>query len=127
MTSAAVPARSALLIPALNEAETIGRVLAQIPSGLFSQVIVVDNGSEDGTVKVARAAGACVVGEPRRGYGRACLAGLDQLHSEIVAVALWTLTFLTSPQISPALSRFLTKGGTWFLVPGCLAIRSPVR
>src|SRR5215470_12809779 len=87
MTTAASPTRYALLIPALNEAESIGRLLGQIPNGLFSQVIVVDNGSNDCTAEVARAAGASVVREPRRGYGQACLAGLDQLHPETAAVA----------------------------------------
>ena len=77
----------ALIIPALNEAESIGLVVRQIPRGLFSQVIVVDNGSVDGTADVARAAGAQVVEEPRRGYGRACLAGLARIHPEIRAVA----------------------------------------
>jgi glycosyltransferase involved in cell wall biosynthesis len=69
----------ALIIPALNEAESIGLVLNRLPSGLFSQVIVVDNGSDDGTSEVAQAAGAEVVREPRRGYGQACLAGLGHL------------------------------------------------
>jgi glycosyltransferase involved in cell wall biosynthesis len=54
-------------MPALNEAESIGLLLRQIPPGLFSQVIGVDNGSEDRTAEVARAVGACVVSDPRRG------------------------------------------------------------
>src|SRR5208337_5566314 len=77
----------ALIIPALNEAESIGRVLNRLPSGLFSQVIVVDNGSDDGTSEVAQAAGAEVVREPRRGYGQACLAGLAHLAPQIYAIA----------------------------------------
>ena len=65
----------AVIIPALNEEEAIPAVLAQVPSWATS-VVVVDNGSTDATAERARAAGAQVVQEPRRGYGRACLAGL---------------------------------------------------
>ena len=64
-----------VVIPALNEEEAIGTVVAQIPDTTHC-VTVVDNGSTDATAERARAAGAQVVHEPRRGYGRACLAGL---------------------------------------------------
>ena len=67
--------RFALIIPALNEAESIGRQLGQLPRGLFAQIIVVDNGSVDATAEVAHAAGAQVVQERRRGYGQACQTG----------------------------------------------------
>ena len=63
------------MIPALDEEEAIGLVLAEIPP-VVSDVIVVNNGSRDRTAQVARAAGARVVDEPRRGYGQACLAGI---------------------------------------------------
>ena len=61
-------------------------MLSSLPAGLFSQVVVVDNGSTDRTAEVAQAHGATVVREPRRGYGRACLAGLAALdpNSDIV-------------------------------------------
>jgi len=65
-----------VIIPALNEQDAIGCVLADIPAGLVSKVIVVDNGSTDATARVAQQAGALVVHEPRRGYGAACLAGI---------------------------------------------------
>ena len=64
-----------VIVPALNEAEAIGAVLDEIPPVACS-VIVADNGSTDRTVELAVAKGARVVREPRRGYGRACLAGL---------------------------------------------------
>ncbi len=63
------------LIPALDEEATIGGVVSAL-GDVASRVIVVDNGSRDGTTDVARAAGAEVVREPRRGYGQACLAGI---------------------------------------------------
>jgi glycosyltransferase involved in cell wall biosynthesis len=68
-------ARVAAVIPALDEQEAIGLVVAEaLP--FVDAVVVVDNGSRDGTAHVARAAGARVVLEPRRGYGQACLAGI---------------------------------------------------
>ena len=72
-------ARVALIIPALNEEQSIGRALAEIPAGLYAHIVVVDNGSTDATASVARAHGATVVSEPRRGYGSACLRGLGAL------------------------------------------------
>lgn len=75
--------RVALLIPALNEEQALAQVLDELPRSLFAQVIVADNGSTDGTAAVARARGAQVVAEPRRGYGRACLKGLAALEPGI--------------------------------------------
>ncbi|MBI3667870.1 MAG: glycosyltransferase [Acidobacteria bacterium] len=72
-------ARVELIIPALDEEGSIGRALAEIPEGLYDRVLVVDNGSTDGTAGVARAAGATVLREPRRGYGAACLRGIAAL------------------------------------------------
>lgn len=69
-----------VIIPALNEEESLPHVLADIPSSV-RRVIVVDNGSTDNTAAVARASGAVVVSEPRKGYGRACLAGMKELQS----------------------------------------------
>ena len=74
-------ARIAVIIPALNEQDAIGHVLDAIPKWV-EQVIVVDNGSTDGTASVAEAHGAQVVAEPRRGYGSACLAGLAALQQQ---------------------------------------------
>ena len=65
-----------MLIPAHNEALSIGLVLGEIPAGLAQEVVVVDNASTDATAAAARAAGATVVTESRPGYGQACLAGL---------------------------------------------------
>jgi len=65
-----------IIIPALNEAESIGRVVGEMPWGRIAECIVVDNGSTDGTGEVARAAGARVVESPR-GYGAACRAGAE--------------------------------------------------
>ena len=68
-------ARIAVVIPALNEEATIAGVVAELPRELAGACIVVDNGSTDRTAERARAAGALVVSEPRRGYGQACATG----------------------------------------------------
>jgi glycosyltransferase involved in cell wall biosynthesis len=67
----------AVVIPAFNEDASILRVLEDIPSGLVDEVVVVDNRSTDQTASIARAAGATVLHEPRRGYGSACLTGVS--------------------------------------------------
>lgn len=68
-----------VVIPALNEEETIEGVVRAVPISIADEVIVVDNGSDDLTAERARDAGARVVPEPRRGYGRACRAGVNSL------------------------------------------------
>jgi len=68
------------VIPAWNEEGNIGRVVADIPRDLCSTVIVADNASTDSTAEVARAAGAVVVHQPRRGYGYACAAGVAEAY-----------------------------------------------
>lgn len=76
--------RIALIIPVWNEAAAIGRVLAEIPSGILSEVFVVDGGSTDGTREVARAAGATVLSQRGRGYGAACLTGAGASTSDVL-------------------------------------------
>ncbi len=71
-----------VIIPAFNEDQAIGKVLADIPKGVVSEVVVVDNNSSDSTAEIARNAGTTVVHEPRQGYGFACLKGIDYLQSK---------------------------------------------
>ena len=78
--------QAALIIPALNEAPVIARTLGSIPPGIFSLVVVSDNGSTDGTAEIARQAGATVVSQRSRGYGAACLAAIAELPPHIEAV-----------------------------------------
>jgi glycosyltransferase involved in cell wall biosynthesis len=80
--------RVSVIIPTHNEAQAIGRVLADLPFHLVTEVIVVDSNSSDGTPEIAAAMGARVVSEPRRGYGRACLTGLAVASSPDVVVFL---------------------------------------
>ncbi|HKX11028.1 MAG TPA: glycosyltransferase, partial [Stellaceae bacterium] len=69
--------RVSAVIPALDEEGTIAAVVRAIPAHLVSEIIVVDNGSTDQTAARAREAGARVVRQPLRGYGRACKAGVE--------------------------------------------------
>lgn len=70
-----------VVIPALNEQASLPLVLSDLPN--VGRVIVVDNGSTDRTAQVAVAYGAHVVSEPRRGYGSACLRGLQAISDRI--------------------------------------------
>jgi len=66
-----------VIIPALNEEEPIADVVGAVAAtGIPGEIIVVDNGSTDATAARAREAGAKVISEPRRGYGRACMTGV---------------------------------------------------
>ena len=80
--------RVSVIIPTHNEAPAIGRVLADLPSHLVTEVIVVDSNSSDGTPEIAARMAARVIKEPRRGYGRACLTGLANANSPDVVVFL---------------------------------------
>ncbi len=71
-----------VIIAALNEEEAIGKVINDVPRQIADEIIVVDNGSTDRTAEVAAAAGARVVTEPQRGYGRAFRAGLRSLSAD---------------------------------------------
>ena len=92
------PHRIALIIPALNEAESIGRQIGELSPSMFAQMIVVDNGSTDLTGDVARQSGAEVVRELRLGYGSACLAGIAKLRSDITAVLFLDADLSHSPE-----------------------------
>lgn len=80
-------ARIAVIIPALNEGDSIGKVIAAIP-GWVDDIVVMDNGSTDRTADIARSHGARVIEETRRGYGSACLAGISSLDDPDVVVFL---------------------------------------
>jgi glycosyltransferase involved in cell wall biosynthesis len=80
--------RVSVIIPTHNEAQAIARVLADLPPDLTTEVIVVDSNSIDGTPEIATSMGARVVREARRGYGRACLTGLENAKAPDVVVFL---------------------------------------
>jgi rSAM/selenodomain-associated transferase 1 len=73
-----------VIIPALDEEQSIGAVIEAIPRDIVSEVIVVDGGSRDATREVARERGARVLSEPLRGYGRACARGVSEACGDVV-------------------------------------------
>ena len=83
MAVAPPPVRVDVVLPALDEAAALPRVLAGLPSGY--RAVVVDNGSRDGSGELAARLGATVVDEPRRGFGAACAAGLAAATADVVA------------------------------------------
>ena len=70
-----------VIIPAFNEEDSIGKVLLEIPA-FASEVIVVDNGSTDQTANRAKLGGATVLSQPLKGYGNACIKGLEYLSQK---------------------------------------------
>lgn len=68
-----------VIIPAFNEENGVGQVISEIPKDIVNEIVVVNNASTDKTARIAGAAGATVLNEPVRGYGRACLKGIEYL------------------------------------------------
>ncbi len=71
-----------VIIPAFNEEEAISKVVAAIPKNAVRLIVVVDNGSSDQTTENASKNGATVVRQPLRGYGNACLKGIEFLKNQ---------------------------------------------
>lgn len=71
-----------VIIPAFNEQNAVSQVIDEIPKDLVNEIIVVDNGSTDQTFRKAEEAGATAINEPKRGYGQACLAGMNHIASK---------------------------------------------
>lgn len=104
-----------VVIPALNEEASLPLVLADLaalPPGAVRRVVVADNGSTDGTARLAREAGAVVVDAPRPGYGSACLAGLAWLRGNgpPEVVAFLDADYSDHPEELPRLVAPIARG-----------------
>ena len=118
--------RVVAVIPALDEAPAIGQVVDALVKQTyvrFTRVIVVDNGSRDGTAEIARQAGASVVREGRRGYGYACRAGVTAAHDADIIVLL-DGDAADDPHDLPRLLQPLLSGAA-DLVVGSRALSAP--
>lgn len=78
-----------VIIPAFNEANSVGKVIQDIPKAFVKEIIVVNNNSNDQTSVVALAKGAIVLDEPRQGYGFACLKGIEYLADKNVDIVVF--------------------------------------
>ncbi|MEO1099743.1 MAG: glycosyltransferase family 2 protein [Bacteroidota bacterium] len=72
-----------VIIPAFNEQNGVGSVIRDIPKHLVKEIIVVNNASTDETERVAESAGATVLREEIKGYGRACLKGINYVSDSV--------------------------------------------
>jgi glycosyltransferase involved in cell wall biosynthesis len=102
-----------VIIPALDESRSLPLVLGDLPRDRVRHVLVVDNGSTDGTADVARDAGAAVIEEPRRGYGRACLSGIDWVAARSPApdvVVFLDADYSDHPEELPELVEPIARG-----------------
>jgi len=112
--------RVSIVLPALNEEETVGRVIDEIPKdelerrGLGVQVVVVDNNSTDGTKEVAQQKGATVIVEPNRGKGRAVRAAFRSIDGDFVFMLDADYTYPAT--YVPAMLDLLEDG--WDVVRG---------
>ena len=102
--------RVSVVIPALNEEASIGRVIADLPREPVIEVIVVDGGSTDRTREVAADHGARVIREPRRGYGRACLTGLEHVDTAAEVVVFLDGDYSDRPAELPQLLAPIEAG-----------------
>ncbi len=105
-----------IIIPALNEEEVIARTVRAVPREHVFEIIVVDNGSSDRTADEARRAGAVVVSEPRRGYGRACRRGVDSVSPNCDIVVQMDADLSDDPSELPLLLEPIVEYGYDFVL-----------
>ena len=106
-----------IVIPALNEEEPIADVVSEcLATGASKEIIVADNGSTDQTAHRAREAGAHVVSEPTRGYGRACAAGVRAISSQSEIVLFLDGDGSDCPEFIPQLIEPIARGTHDFVI-----------
>jgi len=104
-----------VIIPAFNESKSIGKVVEDIPANLIREVIVVNNNSTDMTEQISKKAGATVLTESKKGYGYACLKGMQYLHDKTKEERPDIVVFIDGdysdyPQETKALIKPITEG-----------------
>jgi glycosyltransferase involved in cell wall biosynthesis len=105
-----------VIIPCLNEEEPIAQVVREILAQNVDEVVVVDNGSTDRTAECAAEAGARVVREPQRGYGRACAAGLKAVRADSEIVCFLDGDGSDVPDFLPQVVRPVADGEADFVM-----------
>ncbi len=109
--------RVVVIIPAYNEEKALARVIDDLPRKVVSEVVVVDNASTDNTAEVARAAGATVLAEARRGYGYACQRGIRYASDRSADVVVFLdADYSDYPSEAARLLEPITKGEADFVV-----------
>jgi glycosyltransferase involved in cell wall biosynthesis len=111
------PPRVSIVIPTMNEEGSVGRVLDEVAAAMRDQgpyeVIVVDTDSKDRTVEIAKAKGARVVPEPRRGYGRAYKTGFAAARGSVIVTLDADLTY--PAHVIPEFIRRVEREGADFV------------
>ena len=123
-----MPADVLILIPAFNEAASIGKVIAALPGEWHRGVIVADNNSTDGTARVAAEAGATVVPATRQGYGSACLAAMahvEAMQEPPEVVCFLDADFSDSPEQLPLVVGPVLQGEYDFVLASRMMKRQP--
>jgi len=103
--------KASVIIPVFNERDSLPLVVADIPRGLVDEIVVVDNGSTDGTDRIASGLPVRLVHETRRGYGSACLAGLAALEASPPEVVVFLDgDYSDHPEEMPSLLAAIAAG-----------------
>ncbi len=118
--------RAAVIIPVFNERGSLPLVVEAIPKELVDEIVVVDNGSTDGTDAIARGLPVRLVRESRRGYGSACLAGVEALAARPPDVLVFLDgDFSDHPEELPRLLREIEAGAELVIGSRMLGSREP--
>jgi glycosyltransferase involved in cell wall biosynthesis len=118
--------RTKVIIPVFNERDSLPLVVADIPGGLVEEIVVVDNGSTDGTDLVAQGLPVRLIRETRKGYGSACLAGLGAMEASPPDVVVFLDgDYSDHPGEMPQLLEAIREGADLVIGSRMLGLREP--
>ena len=118
--------RAKVIIPVFNERDSLPLVVGDIPTGLVEEIVVVDNGSTDGTELVARGLPVRLIRETRKGYGSACLAGLAAVEASPPDVVVFLDgDYSDHPEEMPLLLEAIRGGADFVIGSRMLGRREP--